>query len=1565
MAASEIDTRREGQEERNDQDNISKLLKNVVNLEELHFNVIDKYFKENSFVEHHIRSVNHFYEHDIKQVLGDMNPISFNPDVDEKSDTHSHNIDIYFGGKKMDKVYYGKPVLYENDQTKILYPNEARLRNITYAISIHVDIEVYFESYEIKNGKIDKESVSKYKYEIPKYYLGAFPVMTQTKLCSLGGLPTSVKYDLGECKHDYGGYFIIDGKEKVLVPQEAFSNNLIYVRPVNDNMHDFSVEIRSISRDESKPKRTMAIRRIMKKSNSHNENIVVFIPNVRKPVPLFILMRALGLKNDKEIIETIIGNIDENEHYLDLLRPSVIDNGGIYDTLGSLEYIASITKEQSLDTAYYILSDFLLPHLGELNFEEKAHYIGYMVKELLKVIAGERKPTDRDSYKYKRVETSGNMMKQLFSEYANIMYKQFYLSIEKEYYYSKEIYRDSKINTAIDQEQTNDSNQETRQIKNKGSSEVEVMDYVSSSENFRNLIIKNHERFFQQKIIYQGFKKAFKGDWGAYSHTKKIGVIQPLNRLSYNSFLSHLRKINLNIDASAKIVAPHMLHGSQWGLIDPVDTPDGGNVGFHKHMAMMCKVSNDIDETKMKKWIMTNMNGEFQAKNTDGVMKLETIPLGLSNRRQRFKYTKVFINGDYCCITNLPFMFKKMFLNARRMNFIPKYCSLSFNIQDNHIFISCDEGRLLRPLFYFDKKTINYFSQPEVLKDLIDNNFTWRNCIFGFKDSDSSDYRLNDNFKDIDISIINNKENYKSRSILEYIDKNEEDSAYICMYANQIKPSAQYNYSHCEIHPSMIFGVMGNQVILPEHNQLPRNLFSCGQSKQAVSLYHSNFPYRIDKMGVMLNYGENPLVKNRIFKYIHEEEHPYGFNAIVAIMCYNAYNVEDSILINEGSLGRGIYHTTYYNMYEVYEEDGELNNGSYSIIKNLKDEPTINVKPGYDYNYLNEHGIIKENTEMDDKKVLIGKVSFNDINVEDRSDASVMPKKGQLGYVDKTYITQENEGRRIAKVRIREQRIPAMGDKFCSRCGQKGTIGTIIPEADMPFTKDGIRPDIIINPHAIPSRMTIGQLVETIMSKVGVNVGTFMDATPFTTDKDKIEKLGNILNDFGMHSSGNEYLYNGMTGEQIEYSMFMGPTYYMRLKHMVKDKINYRSTGPRTLLTRQTNHGRANDGGLRIGEMERDGMIAHGCSFFIKDSMMTRGDKYRVAICNHTGTIAIYDKKTQNFYSPLIDGPIEANIEGKDIVSTTKISKHGRMFSVVEIPYSLKLLMHELSAMNVQMRLITSDNIDNLDQRTSTIKFSNILNKMKRGKNQSGDDGEQAEDEIVPIEIKNEEQDNKVELKEEERIKLPRDIHLWMRVTDDEQIVHYVSLLVDENGDFESYTQDEMPNRQPPDFYPKMWDFDLIRKHKLSSKVIANTLAKYGQFSDNFNVITSKMIELQRNAESIPDVLTLPEYSNLEEAHREINDESQGNNTQPPNNTQEPPQNEEIQEVDLQAIESLDEAIPNEPTNNIQQQTTPQESSGNANAENGNKSTEQESSSNESNDDVNNGAPILVVKKQE
>ena len=431
-------------------------------------------------------------------------------------------------------------------------------------------------------------------------------------------------------------------------------------------------------------------------------------------------------------------------------------------------------------------------------------------------------------------------------------------------------------------------------------------------------------------------------------------------------------------------------------------------------------------------------------------------------------------------------------------------------------------------------------------------------------------------------------------------------------------------------------------------------------------------------------------------------------------MVYGGYNVEDSILFNEGSVKRGLFRTTYYNMYESREESSKVGKSQTDThFADIEKKDVVGLKPGFDYSDLDEYGLIGENTFLDDKKVLIGRVSTNLAEPDTSVDSSVFPKKGQQGYVDKTFITEGEEGFRLAKVRVRNERIPSIGDKFCSRCGQKGTVGLVIPEADMPFTENGLKPDIIVNPHAFPSRMTIGQLVETLLGKVCLEYGAFGDCTAFTNKGPKTKMFGEMLTNVGYHSSGTEILYNGQSGEQMYSEIYMGPSYYMRLKHMVKDKINYRAQGPRTVLTRQTVQGRANDGGLRIGEMERDGIIAHGAAKFLQESMLIRGDEYFMAVCNKTGMIAIYNDSYNLFLSPFADGPIRFSETLDDTMNIENVSRFGRSFSVLRIPYAFKLLIQELQTMNVQMRLITEENIDQLESMSFSNNISKLLGKEK------------------------------------------------------------------------------------------------------------------------------------------------------------------------------------------------------------------------------------------------------------
>jgi hypothetical protein len=568
-----------------------------------------------------------------------------------------------------------------------------------------------------------------------------------------------------------------------------------------------------------------------------------------------------------------------------------------------------------------------------------------------------------------------------------------------------------------------------------------------------------------------------------------------------------------------------------------------------------------------------------------------------------------------------------------------------------------------------------------------DSNFSLRNNIL----YDAHD--LYSGYTDLEKLLDMFQEN---KGIIDYIDTSEEESALIATRPDQLKDNKYY--THSEIDPSLMFGVMGNSIIYPEANQLPRDVFSCGQSKQAVSVYHSNYQMRLDKMGVILNYGQTPLIKSRYLEYINNEEQPYGVNAIVAIMSYTGYNVEDAILISEGAIKRGLFRTTYYTTYETREESARVSGGTTnSFFSNIESKPNVSrLKEGFDYSKLDDNGLVKENTEINEKVVLIGQVTTTSDNRGDYSDNSKTTKKGQLGFVDKSFISEGEEGFRIAKVRIREERMPAIGDKMASRAGQKGTLGLIIPEEDMPFTADGVRPDLIINPHAIPSRMTIGQLVECLLGKACTMYGGYGDCTAYATKGANYNTYGAMLTRMGYHNSGNQILYSGYTGEQIFSEIFIGPTYYMRLKHMVKDKINYRATGKRSALTRQTNQGRANDGGLRLGEMERDGIMAHGMSGFLNESYMVRGDQYYMAVCNKTGAIAVYNPERNLFLSPFADGPLvfSTSKDGDQVLDA--FSLYGRSFSMLRIPYALKLLIQELQVMNIQMRIITEDNIDQL-----------------------------------------------------------------------------------------------------------------------------------------------------------------------------------------------------------------------------------------------------------------------------
>jgi DNA-directed RNA polymerase II subunit RPB2 len=1218
-------------------------------MEDISWKIIDIMFKNNKnlLIKHHIDSYNDFFSKGIINIYKSLNPFNFFKEQIPNTNKYQYSCKLYFGGKNGDKIYYGKPIVIDKEKGKTkeqyMYPNIARLRNMTYGFTIHYDIDIEYTIY-VDNGSgrpgLEGYDVNLIQETIDRVYLGRFPIMIQSNLCILKNLSPETRFNLGECRNDNGGYFIIDGKEKAIVSQEGRADNMFYIKNDFSDFYNCSAEIRSVSEDASKPVRTLAVRMVREQSKARNGNIVVNVPNVRKPVPLFILMRALGVISDKEIIQHCLLDMDKYNDLIELFRPSIHDAGYIFTQEAALHYIKTLTKGYTISHVFDILMNYFLPHMGEHNFKAKALYIGYMVKRMLLVHIDIEKDTDRDSYRYKRLEHSGMLIYGLFREYFKKQSDNIYLKIDKKYYYNN--------------------------------------NYVNyQGVDFVNLIKHNKHEFFSERIVEIGFRKAFKGNWGADEHTKRMGVVQEFSRLSFFSSLCQLRKTNLPIAADgAKIIAPRRLNATQYGYLCPIHSPDGGNVGLHKHLSISTHITSG---TSIIPFIVY-------------LQKLKIKLLEECSINYLSKTTKIFLNGRWIGATSNPQEIISIVKLHRRNKLIDIYTSIFFDIKRNEISICTDAGRITRPLFY-NFNGIMSFERDTIMEKLEKNTLTWSDIIYGLKPS--TENILN---KDSSINLTEKviKDLINNSSVVEYIDPQEGENMMLAHSQLVRERYEEKNITHSEIHPSLILSVMANQSIFAANNPYPRNAFSCGQGKQAVSLFHTNYSFRIDKSSFLLNYGQIPMTSSKYFKYITNNEHPYGENAIVAIMSYTGYNVEDAVIINEGALKRGLFRTTYYNSYEAHEEMENIGGAkSNTLFLNPQKNKNVKViKEGFDYNKLDENGIIRENEIVDEKTIMMGLATSN--KDSDYIDSSVTPKKGQTGIVDKAFLSKTEEGKRIGKVRIRAQRIPDIGDKFCSRAGQKGTVGIILKEQDMPTTSSGIRPDIIVNPHAMPSRMTIGHLVETITSKVGCLYGAFSDCTAFQSNGPKHRILGEMLMKQGYHASGNEILYNGFTGEQLEADIYFGPTYYERLKHMPKDKINYRARGPRQALTRQTVQGRANNGGLRIGEMDRDCLIAHGLSYFIHESMMVRGDQYKLAICNKTGCIAIYNESKNLFISPYVDGPLQFKDITNYNANIVHLTKFGRDFSIINIPYAFKLLMQELQTMNCAIRIITEKNVDHI-----------------------------------------------------------------------------------------------------------------------------------------------------------------------------------------------------------------------------------------------------------------------------
>ncbi len=1161
--------------------------------------LIDAYFSKEhlqQLVRHQLESYNDFIERQIPNTINMFNPviITSEHDYDKESDKYRLEISITF-----ENFGLHRPQIHENNgATKLMFPQEARLRNFTYASNMTVTMNI---KYTIRNGENLNDIHTVYK-TLPNIHIGKIPIMLKSNVCVLKQYKHVTSEISGECKMDPGGYFIINGSEKTCLGQERAAENTIYCFDIGKNNSKWSyiAEIKSVPDWKSISPKQISIM-ISQKNNGYGYGIYIQIPRIKQPVPLFVLFRALGVISDKDICEKIVLDIDIeiNKSYIEQLKASIVD-GNMYMTQESAhKYITSQViytplnmdketgQQKKHQFALEVLNNDLFPHCR--TREEKLYFLGYMTLRLLNCANGTIPCDDRDSYVNKRIDLTGVLLNNLFRNYFNKLVKDM----------QKQIIREI----------------------NNGS--------WKSNEDYESIItLTNIYKIVKSTTIENGFKRALAtGDFGIKQiNSNKVGVAQVLNRLTYLSSLSHLRRVNTPIDKSGKLIPPRKLHNSTWGYLCPAETPEGGSIGVVKNLSYLSTVTIETDSQPIREYV------------SNSIVKF-------SEEKNLYKFVKVFLNGSWIGITHEPLELYNSLKEKKSKGLINIYTSIVFNYKQKEIIICNDAGRLVRPLLKVKDNKI--LLTKNIIDRLRQEELDWMDLLTDCK--------------------IDN-------AVLEYIDPREQNSSLIAMTCKDLckrDSNFKYNYTHCEIHPSTLLGILASCIPFPEHNQAPRLTYQCAMGKQAMGIYVTNFNNRMDKTAYVHTYGMRPLVDTRVMNLLNLHKIPSGAQVIVAIMTHTGYNQEDSILFNKGSIERGLFQATIYHTEK--DEDKKIH-GDQEVRCKPDPTKTKSMKFG-NYDKVNSNGVIPENTKIDDRDIVIAKIlpikenRNNHTKVIKYEDQSRIYRTREETYIDKNYIERNGDGYNFAKVRLRTLRQPVIGDKFSSRHGQKGTIGTIIPEDNMPFNEDGIRPDIIINPHAIPSRMTIGQLKETLLGKVLLELGLFGDGTSFGefNVKDICKELQNI----GYESKGNEILYDGLSGEQMRTSIFIGPAFYQRLKHMVSDKQHSRSIGPMVNLTRQPAEGRSRDGGLRYGEMEKDAMVAHGASKFNKERLLDASDQFKAQVCKKCGLIAAYNNKEH--------------------IHICKTCNNTTEFSNVYLPYACKLLFQELITMNIAPRILTEN----------------------------------------------------------------------------------------------------------------------------------------------------------------------------------------------------------------------------------------------------------------------------------
>jgi len=1101
------------------------------------------FFREKGLVRQHLDSYNEFIDRGLQEVINEVGEIN----IEVPESPYKIKLGQVWIIDPQSKI--GGPYITEVDGTKHeIYPLEARFRNLTYAAPLALEMTPIVDGRELETELV---------------LIGDLPVMLKSKLCVLSQLLPEELIAHGEDPNDPGGYFIVNGSERVIVALEDLAPNRVLV--------DIDTRGASPVYEAKIFSTTVGFRARIELRLKSDGAVYVSMPGVPTEIPLVIVMRALGLKSDREIAEAISPEkVIQSE-----IEPSFEKALGIDSVSEAILYIGTRVahgqvEEYRRQKAENILDRNFLPHIGRTTDKrrDKALFLGEMASRVIELKLGKRKSDDKDHFKNKRMKLAGPLLADLFRiAFRNL----------------------------------------TRDVKY----QLERMGVK------RQLLTVSAA--VRPGIITERLQHALAtGNWGR----GRVGITQLLDRTNHTSTLSHLRRLQSPLSRSQPNFEARDLHPTHWGRLCPNETPEGSNCGLVKNLALGSSISVGVNLEKVKQLLY----------------KMSVIPILDVNSSLREAGAKVFVDGSligYCLSAGelSADLRKKRRTGELSSEVNVAYFSKLYGGEKEEIYANCDEGRVRRPLIIVENGVPKLsFEHVEKVRS---GEWTWEDLV--------------------------------KNNIIEYIDAEEEENLYIALSHDEVKPE----HTHMEITVYTILGICASLIPYAEHNQSPRNSYEAAMAKQALGIHSTNFLLRVDSRSHILHYPQKPLVDTRPMDIIGYDLRPSGQNCVVAVVSFEGYNMEDALIFNKASVERGLGRSSFYRIYE-----GECR----QYLGGLKDKfttPELGIR-GYRgeqyYRLLEPDGVVSLESNVAGGDVLIGRTSpprfleeYKEFEVKGPTmrDTSVDMRPAETGVVDAVFITETHEGSKLVKARVRDERVPELGDKFASRHGQKGVIGMIVPQEDVPFTPDGVVPDIVINPHAMPSRMTIGQFLESMAGKVAAARGRPVDGTPFVSEDP--ETLKQMLIDLGFSHSGREILYNGITGERFYADIFMGVVYYQKLHHMVSDKIHARARGQVQMLTRQPTEGRARGGGLRFGEMERDCIIGHGAAMLLRDRLLEESDKYMLYVCENCGYIAYYDIKQRKYMC--------------------RVCEDKAQISPVVVSYAFKLLLQELMSLCVTPRL--------------------------------------------------------------------------------------------------------------------------------------------------------------------------------------------------------------------------------------------------------------------------------------